>query len=571
MAVLSNPEAIRDTWALSQVYSHLGFSSDAAFLFFLGVCSLVAIVASNACLGLNQWVTVHLSASIQERLEASLLDSYLHAPFEEHVRRSPAELKRNVLDETLTFSGIGKTGLQLLASCFVILCISTVLLLVNPVLSCLLGLVVGGSYAFVYLMIRRRTARIGELRMDANLQRHKMVDEGLGGLKELQILQRTGWIMNRYRKAANTLTTTLAKQSVLGTFPRYFIEVFGLGGMILVVLYLLAVQGDARAATPIISVFAFGAYRILPAMQQAYASTMALRFYAPVARHMQHELECARQRCNRTKQASRGDAPVSFQSRIELKDVSFKYSEDRSDALRGVSMVIDRGSFVGVVGETGSGKTTLANIVLGLLNPQTGRLLIDGKPLEGTMVGAWQRSIGYVPQDVYLADDTLKANIAFGLPSDEVDSEAVRDAARLAQLHDFVEGELPLGYETLVGDRGIRLSGGQRQRIGIARALYHQPEVLVLDEATSMLDGETEARVFSAVERLAGSRTLIVIAHRLATIRRADLVYLLEGGSLVDLGTYDELTARSSRFRNMALSRVGSPPTMRTTTKMALE
>jgi ABC-type multidrug transport system fused ATPase/permease subunit len=552
MAVLSTPQIIQSNHWLHALYSLLHFTSEAHFLFFLGLCSLGAVLFSNAFLALNQWITVHLSASIQQRFEVGLLESYLQAPYVVHLRRSPAELKRNVLDETLRLSGIANLGLQWVASGFLILCITGLLLAVNPILSALLGVLIGGGYGLVYLVVRRRMARIGRERMDANLQRYKMVDEGLGGLKELRLLQRTSWMMRRYKKAADTLTASLAERSVLDTLPRYFIEVLGFGGMLLVVLYLLASHRDVRASLPLISIFAFGAYRMLPAMQSAYNSTVGLRFVAPVALAMETELRSVTEARGLGSNGGEQKAPLPFRRAIDLCNVSFSFTHDRGYALRDVTLTIPYRAFVGFVGETGAGKSTLADVILGLLPPETGEVRVDGAPLRGAATPRWQRLLGYVPQDVYLADETIESNIAFGLPPEGIDAGAVRKAARLAQVDTFIEEELPEGYKTIVGDRGVRLSGGERQRIGIARALYHGPEVIVLDEATSMLDGDTEARVFSAIESLANGVTLIVIAHRLTTVRRADTIYLLDKGTVAAQGSFSDLLQSNEQFKKMA-------------------
>ena len=388
--------------------------------------------------------------------------------------------------------------------------------------------------------------------MVANLQRFKMVDEGLGGLKELRLLQRTAWTLRRFTKASDTLRATLAKQSVLATLPRYFIEVLGFGGMLLMVLYLLASHGDVRDTIPLISLFAFGAYRMLPAMQSTYNSAVGLRFYAPVVTAMDSELRSIIEVRAIESNEEEENRPLPFREAIDLCDLSFSFTQDRGYALRDISLSIPRHAFVGFVGETGAGKSTLADVILGLLPPETGEIRVDGVPLRGSAARRWQRLLGYVSQDIYLADDTIESNIAFGLPPDKIDGTAVREAARLAQVHTFIEEQLPQGYQTVVGDRGVRLSGGERQRIGIARALYHRPEVLILDEATSMLDGETEARVFSAIEHLAHEITLIVIAHRLTTVRHADTIYLLEQGTIAAKGTFAELLESSEQFKNMA-------------------
>jgi len=552
IAVIAKPEVIESNHWLQNLYTFIGFTSVNEFLFFLGLCSLGILLLSNAFLALNQWVTLRLAGAVQRRLEFSLLEGYLHAPYVAHLQRSSAELKRNVLEEAQQFSGIATLGLQLIASSFLIICITGLFLVVNPVLSIILSLFIGSGYALVYFVVQRHLGRIGRERLEANLQRYKMVDEGLGGLKELRLLQRTSWTLKRYTSAMNTLWETRASQSILGTLPKHFIEVLSFGGMLIVVLYLLASQEDIRNTIPLISLFAFGAYRILPAMQGAYNSAMSLRFYAPVLLTIESELSKIKQAGSIDGEMTGDKKTLSFRQVIELRNVSFSFTQDRGYALQNISLTIPCRSFIGFAGETGAGKSTLVNLILGLLNPDKGEIRIDGIQLSGEVGKRWQRILGYVPQDIYLADDTIEHNIAFGLPPSKIDDGAVREAARLAQIQHFIEQQLPDGYQTIVGDRGVRLSGGERQRLGIARALYHRPEVLVLDEATSMLDGETEAKIFSAIQSIAKEVTLIVIAHRLNTIKHADTIYLLDKGVVTASGTFSELLADNDQFRKMA-------------------
>ena len=347
-----------------------------------------------------------------------------------------------------------------------------------------------------------------------------------------------------------SFTRSLAKNAVLGFTPRYMIEVLGFGSILVIVLYLMATRSDIQNAIPLIGLFAYGGYRLLPAMNQAYTSMITLRFNAVVVKTLPHEMATMKELTGRA--STEGDGQrMPFKNRLEVKDVHFGYSEDRAPALNGVSLAVPYKHFIGIAGSTGSGKTTLADVILGLLPPQKGEILVDGVPVTQDNLRAWQNLIGYVPQDIYLADDTIAHNIAFGIPAKKVDMEAVRAAAEKAQIKQFIEESLPEGYETLVGDRGVRLSGGQRQRIGIARALYHNPEVLILDEATSMLDGQTEHAFMKAIEDLSHKVTLIVIAHRLTTLAKADCIYLLEEGRIEASGTFEELASKSERFRAM--------------------
>ncbi len=299
---------------------------------------------------------------------------------------------------------------------------------------------------------------------------------------------------------------------------------------------------------------AFAGYRMLPAANQAYQSFVGLRFYSVSAHRLAHEAAAFQSPMTARGRPSPNRAPafLTFAHSLEIHHLTFTYTADRPQALKDVTLSIPFKSFTGVVGATGAGKTTLADVLLGLLPPDAGQILVDGVPLTHENQRSSQNLVGYVPQDIYLADDTIERNIVFGLPKEVIDHEAIRRAAAMAQIAAFIEKELPEGYETLVGDRGVRLSGGQRQRIGIARALYHGPQVLILDEATSMLDGTTEAAFMQAIDALSHKVTLIVIAHRLTTVAKADCLIFLENGCVGATGTYEALIKRNASFRSMA-------------------
>ncbi len=331
------------------------------------------------------------------------------------------------------------------------------------------------------------------------------------------------------------------------------LEGIGFGGIIVFVLILFVTREDARQVIPLATLFAFAGYRIMPAIQEIFASFSGIQFHEAVLNRIHKDITApgpAERPASFSDQAL--PEPLPFKNQIELKSISYIYPNSGEPVLSSINLSIKRNTAVGFVGPTGAGKTTLVDIILGLLLPQAGQMLIDGVPIDENNRLKWQRNLGYVPQFIYLSDDTVARNIAFGRSDQDIDQEALIKAARIANIHDFIINELPAGYDTLVGEQGIRLSGGQRQRIGIARALYHDPEVLVFDKATSALDGVTEETVLAAMESATRLKTLIIIAHRLSTVEPCDMVYLIDRGRIVDKGTYNELIEKNEQFRSMA-------------------
>jgi ABC-type multidrug transport system fused ATPase/permease subunit len=311
--------------------------------------------------------------------------------------------------------------------------------------------------------------------------------------------------------------------------------------MLLMVLALVAAGQDTATIVPLVSVYAIAGFRLFPALQFVYHGASILRANTAVINALHEDLTGLASRENGAAPAKDRPERLPFRQGLELRDVSFAYPARHGSVLAGVNLTIPRGSFAAIIGETGAGKTTLVDILLGLLRPQTGKVLVDGVELDEESIGKWRSIIGYVPQHIYLTDDTIAANIAFGINDGELDREALERAARTANIHEFIVTELPEGYDTVVGEHGVRLSGGQRQRVAIARALYHDPEVLVLDEATSALDGSTENAVLEAIDKLAATKTLIVIAHRLTTVKKCDTVFLIGQGRVLARGRYDEV------------------------------
>ena len=549
MAVLANPQVVETNAYLAATYAALGFTATESFLFFLGVMVFVALVLSISFKALTTWALTHFTQMRNYSLSMRLVAGYLHQPYEWFLNRHSADLGKNVLVEVQqVISGALIPLMQSLAQGAVVLAILALLLAVDPLLALYLGLGLGIAYGGIYAALRRRLTRAGKARLAANLGRFQILTEAFGGIKDVKIGGLEKVFLDRFDAPAYLFARTQVTAIVIGQMPRHALEIIAFGGMLLVVLYLMRTAQGLQGALPIIALYVLAGYRLIPALQHFYAYITQLRFSGPALDSLHQDL---RQLAS-APTPSRYGAPLALTQAITLANLSYRYPQAARPAVHHLTLDIPARATVGLVGTTGSGKTTTVDIILGLLPPQAGQLLIDGVPLTAINCRAWQGSLGYVPQQIYLADDSVAANIAFGIPPDRIDQGAVERAARIAKLHDFVTQELPQGYATLVGERGVRLSGGQRQRIGIARALYHQPQVLILDEATSALDNLTEQAVMDAVHALGHEITIILIAHRLSTVRECDRIYLLDKGRLAGQGTYEELLAANAHFRVMA-------------------
>jgi ATP-binding cassette, subfamily B, bacterial PglK len=553
MAVLANPEIIQTNRWLAMVYDGLGFQESEKFLFFLGVMVLCTVVFSTAFRALTTYVLLRFTHMREYSLGRRLVSGYLSQPYEWFLGRHSADLGKTVLSEVQqVIKGALIPMMQLVAHGAVVLAILILLILVHPVLAISVGLALGGAYVGIYVLLRRRLARLGKARLAANRARFQTLIEAFGGIKDVKVSGLEEAFLSRYNGPARRFASHQAASQVAAQLPKYLLESIAFGGMLLVVLYLMRTSDGLQTALPMIALYGFASYRLMPALQHVYVQFSHLRFAQAALAALHRDLTSLAPAPKHPVNSE----PLRLTQAIRLVDVTYSYPGASRPSITGLNLEIQARTTIGLVGATGSGKTTTVDIILGLLSPRQGQLLIDDVQIGPANVRSWQRAIGYVPQNIYLSDDSVTANIAFGIPPQQIDQAAVEQAARIANLHDFVSGEMPQGYQTLVGERGVRLSGGQRQRIGIARALYHRPQILILDEATSALDNLTEQGVMEAVHSLSHEITIILIAHRLSTVRQCDRIYLLQKGQLAGFGTYDELVASNATFREMAQAAV---------------
>ena len=551
MAVLTNPEVIETNSILKTAFktaSIFGVETNRQFLFFLGVLVMVMLVVSLTFKALTMYVQVRFTSMCQYRIAKRLVEGYLYQPYSWILNRHSADLGKTILSEVGVVVGKGlKPMMNLITQGAVALTLMVMLTIINTKLALIIGFTFGAAYLIIYKLIRGFLTRIGQERLRANQLRFTSVIEAFGAFKELKISGLEKFFAKRFSEQAKIFANHQASAQIISQLPRYFLEAIAFGGILLVVLYYIKQSGTFTDVLPLIALYAFAGYRLMPALQLIYSNFTYLRSVGPSLDAMYDDLNSLD---SFSSQHDQGILPLN--KSITLNHISYHYPNSSKTALKDISLNIPAYTTVGLVGATGSGKTTTVDIILGLLEAQQGTLEVDGKVIDKHNLRAWQNSIGYVPQHIYLADNTVAANIAFGINPEDINQGAVERAAKIANLHEFVINELSLQYQTTLGERGIRLSGGQRQRIGIARALYHNPKILILDEATSALDNLTEKVVMEAVYKLSNKITIILIAHRLSTVKLCDNVYLLEKGKLKEQGTFEKLTQISDLFQETA-------------------
>lgn len=538
LTMAANPAVIETDPRFAWAYEWSGATSPQSFLVVLGIGAFLVLLASNGWMAATTWALARFAHGFAHRLGLLLVQHYSSQPYVHLLTRNTADLGKNILNESwIVMNWVLMPCLQVVTRVIIVIAICALLVAVDPALAGLVALVLGGSYAAVFLFMQQKLKILGERRLDANADRFKSVNELFGGIKDLKLLGREGTFVRVFREASARYARFEASAGIMGQMPRYFLETIAFGGILLIAVYMLHRGADLPTVIPALGLYAFAGYRLMPSLQQVFHGLTRLKFSAAALDNLHDELAAARLLPGTAGQGgSRQRNPrLPFNRAIELDHVSFTYPGASMPSLREVTMTIEVNTTVGFIGKTGAGKTTLIDVILGLLRPDAGEIRIDDAALSDISLRTWQANIGYVPQQIYLADDTVANNIAFGIPDAEIDLSAVERAAALAKIDGFIREELPKGYRTLVGERGIRLSGGQRQRIGIARALYHNPPVLVFDEATSALDNETEASVMEAVHTLSGRKTILMIAHRTSTLAECDMIVELADGAIIGI------------------------------------
>lgn len=553
VTLAANPDLVlHNPWG-AWVYHGLGFENFRSFLIFVGVITLVTLVSGNALSFVTTWSLNRYVSEQQHQVGHRLLLSYLRRPYGYFITRNCTGLARNVLSEVS--NGIGSMltpALELWVRLLQATAIAGLLLIWTGGRAILPIIVLVSLAGLIYLLIRRVLLQLGNLRLDAQKQQFKIAIEALESIKDTKVLGREESLAVRYVVPSLQANRCAADAQSAGLVPRFLMDTVALGGMVLLLVGELLAGYQIADILPALSVYAFAAYRLVPALKEMSNSVAQMRYLKSALDLLYNDLieeSLLEERLQRPPES------LPFEREVELANITFTYPNAAEPTLLGLTLAFPKNSTIGFVGMTGAGKTTLVDLLLGLLRPDSGELRVDGLTVREKNLAAWRAQLGYVTQSIFLVDDTLARNIALGLADEEVDLAAVERAARIANLHDFVMRELPEGYQTVVGDRGIRLSGGQKQRVGIARALYHDPSVIVFDEATSALDNVTEEAVMEAIHQLQHKKTVLIIAHRLSTVLGCDQINVMSRGSIVARGTYRELLERCPEFQ--ALARVG--------------
>jgi ABC-type multidrug transport system fused ATPase/permease subunit len=547
IAVLANPEIIETNNFLNSAYSFINNFTETSinrFLIYMGIIVFLILIISLTFKALTLYFQTRFIKMCEYNIASRLIKNYLFQPYSWFLNRNSSSIGKTILSEVARLVGKGLAPIiSLITNIILSITIFTLLVLVETKLTVIVMSTMCFFYLVVYYLNKNLLKKIGYQLFLDNGKLYKIISEAFGAFKEVKLGGLENIFISQFSKPAKNIAQKSALVEIFSAFPRFVLEAIAFGGMLLITLYFMIQSSEIENVLPIIALYAFAGYRLMPAIQKIFVSFTSLRIVKPALNSLYFDLKNLR-----PIKLANNNSSLKINNYICLKNIYYSYPNSSRAALKNINISIPVNQSVGLVGATGSGKTTTVDILLGLLEAQKGTLEIDGKIINDENRKAWQSSIGYVPQQIFLSDDTIASNIAFGIDKEDIDQKKVENAAKIANIHDFIINELPLNYKTIVGERGIRLSGGQRQRIGIARAIYHNPKVLVFDEATSALDNLTEKLVMDAVNNSKKNITKILIAHRLSTVKNCDKIFLFDKGELKDQGTFQELIKSSKDF-----------------------
>jgi len=555
MNLLLNLNSIHENKYLSLAYMMFKFQNDKQFVIAAGIVVGLLILISNGFSILNSTIKNKYILTTTHKVSVRLLKHYLNKPYDFILQKNTSELVKGVISDTHEFSSNFLSGIiDFIINLLMMIFILALLLFVNvQVTFFIIGffLVIYGSLTF---FSKSKLKKSGIRVMNAQRDKHKYAYEALNGFKISKALGIEDYFIKRYTKSSREVQKYQLFSKILSEIPKNLVEAMVFCSLAAAIVVIIIQDRDISTIIPTMSVYVIAGYRIMPEIAKVFSSISGIIHHRPVVDRIYEELiidNADEKEVLIHELDSPASESLTFAKSLLLDNIVFRYK--RSDVvIDHISMIIPYGSVTGFAGTTGAGKTTLIDIIMGLLKPDEGGLYIDNQLIQNDNVRSWRAMIGYVPQEIFLIDDTIRANIAFGIPETSIDDDEIRKAAKIASIADFIETELPDQYHSKIGERGVRLSGGQRQRLGLARALYRDPKVLILDEATSALDGATEESVVASIHSLSNVQTIIIIAHRLNTLKPCNQIYLLEHGQIIDRGTFDSLIENNSKFRLMA-------------------
>ncbi len=555
VAGVADPDLLLKNQYLTNLFKFLNITTDRQILIY-GTISLIAIfLFKNLYLIAYKYLKARFIYNRYRSISSRLFKIYMNVPYSFHLKRNSADLIRNVSPEARAIAtNVMLPLLQIATEAIMTLAIIILLLAVEPLVTLFTLIILGGVSALFLKFTKKRMKRHGKKALAERAEIIKTLNEGVGGFKEVTLMNRQAWFIKKFEDSILNLSRAQIFQQATKQSVKPIIETIAIAGILLIAIFLLNQGHSLASLAATLALFALSIKRLLPAINGIISQYNSLRYHSysvdPIYQDLINlkDYEYKERREKEEKKDKKEDSSL-LKEKIEVKNLDFKYDSDQELILKNISLTIPQGHAIGLVGATGSGKTTLVDLILGLLKPTSGQIEVDRKDIFKHLAD-WQENIGYIPQFIYLSDDSIKNNIALGLKEEDIDDKKIKKAIEVSQLTEFIN-QLPDKENTKIGERGIRLSGGQRQRIGIARALYNNPEVLVMDEATSSLDNVTEKIIIQAIEKLKRNRTIIIIAHRLTTVKNCDNLYILKHGQIIAQGSYNELAEKNQEFKGM--------------------
>ncbi len=545
MSIIIDPNNIHSITYLSELYNYFSFDDESIFIIYFGYAVIFVLIVSNSFGAFMAWVTHHFTNFLTYRLSTRLLKKYITQNYAFFFNRNTSELSKNIFTEVdRIIGGVLIPLISIFSKVITSLLILSALIYVDSVVAIVSILILGGCYLIIFKLIHVKLSTLGIRTSELTGLRYKIASESMLGIKAV-ILHNIEWkFIKEFESTSLEYFRNIAESSVISALPRYALETISFSGIILIALFVS--KGDNSHNTlAMLSLYALAGYKLLPALQGIYHGVTQIKYNKPAIDVLMHDLSLASRNIDIQQEN------IVFNNTLALDNVSYKYCGNKLFTLSDISLNIDINTSVGFVGSTGSGKSTLIDILIGLLPPTLGKLKVDNKSLNIHTVPEWFKHIGYVPQDIYMIDASIASNIALGVNSDKIDYHQINRVLKQTNLYAFVN-TLADGYNEIIGEHGIKISGGQKQRIGIARALYHAPDVLVFDEATSSLDGVTESKIMDSVYKLSKDKTIVIIAHRMSTIKNCDIIYVMDQGKIIDSGSFEYLISNCKIFKKLS-------------------